>query len=730
MAKLVKASEVREEQSAARKARRHPKKKDKNAVRHDIFLLDTHQLERFDDRIDRVLKTDQIVNVYEHTSEDFERNAFRIIKHFETHLGDSRGRISNIGQYIKYRVTKNGPVFQQMLFFFFHNYLMLKPLVLFGADLSTWTPWEPAHFSNSMWVNTMDTYVAQIRDHCTADEMSATIGEIKHPINQFAYRVGDILGLSISYNEIIECMKRSKEARKIIECRDIPENPAPNELEGIITKRTNKILNFMSEQKDLSLSTLAGNGLFNAIQAREFFVHIGYKPTLAGATLPFTSNTNALMGWKDPLAHYSNAIGGRKAETLKLNVSTAGDFERSLSALLSPVRYADPNYECDSHHYRVRHIDSRETLMNLEGRIFTLDPDSDVYTIVDPYDPTQHLIGKTIYLKTPITCTHPRRSEGVICSACYGKLLTSVNQAYHIGRITALKCSDKLEQTLLSAKHANRTDTFEVEFSASFAEFFEDDHTQIRFNKNFIDAVLSDPQQFEGYYFEFNLSTIKKRKDGENRNFDRSVTELVIYNANTDERVIVNETHSLDIYFSPAFNDEYFLPAARKATTDVVAISIADIINNDCVHLDGENSFLLFEYQFRNHELSDSLMTLTGILFNGTKIDQYTEYNNCLDDIIPLFIGGGIHIPEVHIELLLGQLIKTEDMHAVDWNDPDPAYKLYSVNKSILTDNSIITSLLFRESTYQLKGRYGTYEKTGTGMSDIFLADEDIREVE
>ena len=721
MAKLVKKSVIEAREAELRERR---KKKKKKGPHHDIFLMDPEMIIRHIDHLDKVFVFDQVVNVYEHTAEDFERNAFKIIDHFKRNLGRSHGRIMAIGQYIKFRVMKGGPTFQLNVFKFFHNYLLLEPQILAGLDLAHWAPWTPPQFSNSAWCNALDDIIYYCRPYYTAERMGEIIENIKYAINMMAVDVGDILGLSISNNEIIECMKRSDKARKTIQCEGIDDDLEPNQLEKIMSKRNKDILKFMGEQKDLSIGTLASNGLFNPMQSREFFVHIGYKPTLSGATLPYTENTNALMGWRGVLAHMSNAIGGRKAETLKLKVSDAGDFERSLSSLLVGVKYVDFDYECDSKHFRKRYIDSQEVLINLEGRVCTLDPKSDVYMIIDPYDVTQNLIGKTIYLKTPITCTHPKRNEGYICSACYGKLLASINQNCNIGLLTALNCSDELEQKLLSAKHSLYTNTSEVNFSDNFSDYFENGYCNIRFNSAFIDAVLDEPEAYADMYFEFNLGTIQKKKDGENRNFDRCVKEIVIVNAKTEERDVVYEQSGLPIFFSPAFNEEYFLPAMRRAVGDVVNVSISDIVNDGCTNLQGENSFLLFEYQFKNHEIADSLMELKDILYNGTKIDQFSSFNECMDYLLPLFNKGGIHIPEVHVELVVGALIKTEDITPVDWTEDDPSYKFYSVTKSILCGPSLVQSLLYRECQKQLAGKYGTYDKTGTSNSDIFLSDE------
>ena len=102
----------------------------------------------------------------------------------------------------------------------------------------------------------------------------------------------------------------------------------------------------------------------------------------------------------------------------------------------------------------------------------------------DKHNSNTELIGKTIYMKTPITCTHPRRHEGYICSACYGKLMASLNCDIHIGKIAAAESADEIEQKLLSAKHALQTDTIRVEFDEIFYQYFELGNGQIGLNSD------------------------------------------------------------------------------------------------------------------------------------------------------------------------------------------------------------------------------------------------------
>lgn len=693
---------------------RSVQKEKRKKPKHPIFLFEPNMKEMHFDRLT------QVVNIYEHTLEDFELNAERLIEHEKKYLGDIATHMFTLGQCIRFRVYKDQEPFDLPLYKFLINYTMLAIPILMGANMKRWTPWVPEHWSSKGWCNRVDYYIRICRRLGNSRKLCELIEASKYLVNLWAVRAGDRLALSISNNEFIEVTKRSKTARECISCTyDIPKDITPAGLEELTKKKTHELLSIISNQKDLSIATYASNGLFNPGQFREYAVHIGHKPDLNGNTIPFTAPTNILMGTKDPRAYTIDAHGGRKAELIKLKVADAGTLERSLCMLLSDIKRVDNDYECDSKHYRVKKIMSQDDLINLEGRVYTLDQDSDVYYILDPYDPeAQTLIGKTIYVKTPITCTHPDRANGTICSACYGKLLGALNNDVHIGRLSALNSADDIEQGLLSAKHALLTNTDDVQFDDSFYDYFDFEACQIYFNQLMIDASSEHSDEFNNLYLEFNLNTIKKNKDGENRHHDRSVTEIVIYDRRDESRIVISEKNGLPVYLSPEFNEYFFLEAAQHAD-DVIQIPFSDLIDGGKVCCD-----VLFEYEYKNNELADALMQLEAILTKESSIDSYETYNECLDSLIPLFIKGGIKLPEIHIEMIVSQLIFNMDGKRVDWTEEDPKYRFYSITKAILTGESVVTSLLYREPNKQIMGKYNAYNKSGISDYDYFLLED------
>lgn len=689
--------------------------------RNRIFLFDTDNADESKEELKEFFNTKlcQIVNVYKHNIYDFEFNAKKIIEHFRKHYGRMELNMFTLGQYIAFRVHKDQKEpFQLPLFRFFVNYVLLIMPIQTGVDMRKWNPWTPHRWTVDGWIEQMNKNIEVCRGKVNMRKLCECIELSKFLMNLWVSRCGDRLSLSISNNDFIELMKRSEEAFKSITCTfDIPEGISPTDLEKLTSKRTTDLLNFAGEQTDLPISTYARNKLFNPAQFREYAVHICHKPDLSGNTLPYTYPTNVIMGITDPRAYSVDAHGGRKAEITKLNVSEAGTLERALMMLMSPVRYVDINYECNSRHFRKRYIASPADLAKLDGRVFTMSQDSNDFWILDPHNTS--LIGKTIYLKTPITCTHPRRREGYICSACYGKLMASLNCDIHIGRIAAAESADEIEQKLLSAKHALQTDTIRVEFDDVFYTYFDLGNGQITLNQDMITESTDPESAFHHLHLEFYPNTMGKNQDGESRHYDRSFHEIVIYDDRDDSRIAISENNNVTLYLSPEFNDEHFLPAMHyRDAKDCIRIPFDDICDTGklCTNV-------LFEFSYKNNELADPLNTLERIMFNCDTINAFENYDDCLNTLTPLFIKGGIHIPDYQTEMLVSQMITTPDGKAVDWNDPNPEYVFGSINKSIQRNPSAVTSILYRESGMQVAGAYGTYEKSATSGYDWFLLD-------
>ena len=666
----------------------------------------------------------QVVKPYKHSAATMSKNIDMMIDFIAKHMSDGTDMLYTNGQYISYRLSPNDKEVRGMpLGMFLFNYILWHPNIIINGEITEDQVFDSSKLTDDSFATYINEKIAVYnRSKVDFYQFCGYIQFIKTKFNRIAMILGEKHMMSVSLHEFVSLM-RDDEARESLTCSfHIPKNTSPAKLEEIVNDRAHRLLKIIEERTDLNISTYAKNGLFNPGQFKEFGVHISHKPDLTGATIPFTSNTNVLMGINDAKAHIVDARGGRKAEILKLAVSDAGEFERTLNALLADLRYVDNDYVCESEYFVEKTLETREHLAHNDGRMFTLDPESDEYYILDPRDEevVKLAMGKRLYMKTPITCTHPKKHEGYICKGCYGYLLSSINEDIHIGRLSALQSSDQMQQKLLSAKHALNTRTDEIYLSDSFYTYLRFDGTYISFNDDVAYDMVNSYTSYNNIFIEININNVVKRRDGEGAHFDRSIKEIVIYDAVKNIRTIIDEAGGTDFYMTPDTSAIYkdFLDAGMIHDGMFVRIPF-----NELAVKEGEG-FTIFEVEYTNNELIGPLHKLKKTLEKAPEIGKYSDYSDLLAAIIPLFHKGGIRIPDIHIEMIVSRLVfDVETGKLVDWNTENVNYAFRTLDKAILSGESIISSLLYKDIPRQIAGSYGAYEKTGTSISDIFISE-------
>ena len=105
----------------------------------------------------------------------------------------------------------------------------------------------------------------------------------------------------------------------------------------------------------------------------------------------------------------------------------------------------DPIYICDTKNFEVITIENSDMLDEYDMRYYRTNPKGIDYKIDKRFD--KHLIGQTIYLRSPMTCASAARGDG-ICYKCYGDLAYT-NRDINIGQIAAELLSAIYTQMLL-----------------------------------------------------------------------------------------------------------------------------------------------------------------------------------------------------------------------------------------------------------------------------------------
>lgn len=711
---------------------------------YDTDMIDTKELKRLC----------RIVNIYKHDSVDRKFNIERATEVLKGGLSSHRNAFNVLAQNIRFRLAKDGPIYQLPLIPFIFNYIMMVSRRELGIPLTSDIIWNPLTISNSDLIAQFDRiiYNSSIAGK-SFTRICDELEEIKFYFNIICYECGDRLMLSISNNEFVEVAARSKEAYESMSCSfRYPENATPRDIETIRSKKTAELLDIIAEQEDLSISTYVKNGLFNRGQFSEYAVQQGLKPDLQGNTIPITGMTNVMMGINDIQSYFVDAKGGRKAEVAKDVVSDVVSFERNLTTSAEGIRTVDTNdsHSCGSMHFRIREIESLNDFCNLDGRVFaTEDPnlvpdtpfweaDADFlkpYGIsdiekVDPdraknaqevLDVMKSCVGKKIWMKTPITCSHPlRHRNGTICAACYGRKIARMNANVNIGKLAAFRAAYQFAQTQLSAKHQLTTNSVEPVYPENFEKYF----TIKGFNEFvFNDAIIKSrkdlgeiPEQLKNLYFMFD--EVEKIKSTNGTPFSRKLNTIKIYDDSVGKVVDEISFHGvINLFMSEEMESEY-IDIRQKSCEDSVLIPFSDMMD-DIMY-----TTPLFAFEFVNNEMAKPIKEIMSIL-ETSKISKISSFNECLDILLPLFRKGKLDIPETHIEILIASLIRDVDnkRKMIDWSkNGDIEYQMVSIETAALNSNSVVTSLQFSHVSKQLsEGAYGTFEKTATSCFDNFL---------
>lgn len=114
----------------------------------------------------------------------------------------------------------------------------------------------------------------------------------------------------------------------------------------------------------------------------------------------------------------------------------------------------NPNIEdCGTKHYYHCNVHSKDRLKQIIGRHYYDIENGKIGKELKTVTLDSPIIGKTIALRSPITCQAVDENGECICATCYGKRLAHINEKKHAGEIATFTLTDPLTQKLLSAKH-------------------------------------------------------------------------------------------------------------------------------------------------------------------------------------------------------------------------------------------------------------------------------------
>ena len=463
---------------------------------------------------------------------------------------------------------------------------------------------------------------------------------------------------------------------------------------------TNKLVKEIKNSDHcLSDAFKAGEGV-NIKQFKEFAINIGTKPDGQGSVYPAIINNSYINGGiNNLLSAMIESSTGRTAQILsKRNVSSSGHFARLLrSNNMDTWLHSDPNYKCDTKNLQKVFIKDAQVLNKLNNRYYKFSDDGMDHIIKSSED--KHLIGQTILLYSPMTCSSKAAGHG-ICYRCYGDL-AHTNYDINIGVMAAENLSEPLTQMLLSAKHLLESLIKKIIWPQGFNELFEMESNVIK---------LNDETNYKGYKLLIDPNNIYLEEEYEDYVYNEYITEFEVeYPDGEIKKFYTSESDN--IYIDVDLNE--IIRSKAEPTEGKISINLIDL--KEC------NLFIM---QMHNNELSRTLNKIKSLL-NKDEITRAHTRDSLLQTLLESVIEGGLNVDSVHLEVILANQIRSKDfiLEEPEWQYPNEEYQLLTLNKALTYNPSPVITLTHEKIAKALYNPL-TFKKNKPSFLDLFFIEK------
>jgi hypothetical protein len=532
------------------------------------------------------------------------------------------------------------------------------------------------------------------------------------------------LANTINNEDDIELMKKCPEYYDYLHMSFA--NVPFSDVKDIGQEITNKTIDIIKDSKKylgyehgLTNSFRASEAI-NPRQYKESRINIGTK-SIYDKVFPYVIDQSFSNGGVNrPLYYYIESSTARTAQIMsKTNVGDSGDFARLLGlnntdTILNPVAA----YKCMSRHFVKYEIKSPKHLSMIKNRYYRFNILGMEYLINDKDD---SLIGKTVYLRSPMTCASLSSGHG-ICSRCYGDLYYT-NKDINVGKIAAEILSSILTQTLLSAKHLLETKIIKTKWNKEFEELFDIDINCISLIQD-IEDTIPDLRKYTLVIDPDNVNLVNDEEDTVKYDDDGNMIQedSIMYNEyityfyiKSPNGVITKFGSEQDepLYISKDLNS--IIRKRGNATNDDAKVNIPMNLLVDSQ---------LFYIKINNNEISKTMNDIINVI-NKSEVTGNMTKDEALQSIVDLVIEGGLDIDSVHLEVILAnQIVDAKDiLKKPNWNDPATQYKMFTLNQALTNNPSVIISLLYKDLNKTLYNPL-TFTKNAPSFFDLFFSEQ------
>lgn len=249
----------------------------------------------------------------------------------------------------------------------------------------------------------------------------------------------------LSFFDIFEVTGKDERAHKIIiEGGLVDESMSPYQVMKVKESVYVELIDIVNRHKLEPFYTfMQSKSCMRIPQFVDCFGLIGGKPA-DEFVIPHLVETSWFRGIRNRDQHYVEAQVARFAKIYeKCKISETGTALQYSMFINKDVSVVEG--DCGTVHLLPVFINDERDLKCHHGMNYSMDKDGKKYIKCDSKD--KHLIGKTLYFRTPATCNH---IHGSLCSTCVG---VPVLKNFDFGLDCSLKIIGATGQIMLSAKH-------------------------------------------------------------------------------------------------------------------------------------------------------------------------------------------------------------------------------------------------------------------------------------
>lgn len=558
-------------------------------------------------------------------------------------------------------------------------------------------------YINNVLISTLRDY------HIKSTKINFSISDVIYSLRSINLDYSDVLNLTFDMKTFLDMNNDDQRLHEIMNY-DYPDNVQPYEIEQILKSLQDEFIDLLKKKAENPIGIIlrSGTGIKHK-QLIEFAVSQGLNPTLTGETIPLQVKNSILIGGTDrPSYWFINALGARKSLVMNKKVmGKAGYFGKIVILLARTLSMSTEVLDCQTKHLVKYELKNKEIIKKMHGKYYKLhpdDPELKVFNSVKNF----HMLGQTIYVRSPITCA----LGDEVCPICVGRTSAiNFDIAKGLSAFEGEEITKVINQSVLSAKHLLTTISERIAFNDDFHKFFNCLGGEIYpfLNDNTNVSDIND------YAIWINPDDIDKVDEMD----DDSLFNTMISNGRMYIRNLKNPDEPDILICTQGEKEIYITEEALEILHSKKGIIPFKDIDEDTK---------LFEIVIMNNELTKPLYALMDLI-NKNRQDTVSEtYDTMAQKFVDLLVESDIKANVVAAELIINRLIRSvkNPYDRPNFSDPDlEPYDIYTVNHCLERNKSPLIGIVFQNVKRQLISDELYTERTAPSYVD-YLFDEKL----